>query len=61
VHSGRTIYEWQQTLEDVTVDIPLPPGARKKDLTVKITNEHLTVGLVGAPPYLDVSCRLPPL
>lgn len=58
MHSGRTIYEWEQTLEDVTLDVPLPPGATKKDLTVKITNGHLTVGLVGAPPYLDVSHRL---
>lgn len=53
VHSGRTIYEWEQTLEEVTIDIPLPPGAAKKDLAVKVTNDHLTVGLKGLPPYLD--------
>lgn len=55
VHSGRTVYEWEQTLEEVTIDIPLPPGATKKDLAVKVTNDHLTVGLKGLPPYLDVS------
>ena len=49
------MYLWHQTISEVEIDIPLPPGATKKDLTVSISNGHLTVGLVGLPPYLDVS------
>ena len=54
-HNGRLIYSWHQTISEVDIEIPLPPGATKKDLTVSISNGHLTVGLVGLPPYLDVS------
>lgn len=56
VHKGRTVYRWSQDLELVHIEIPdLPPGATKKDLAVQITKSHLTVGLVGLSPYLDVS------
>lgn len=55
VHNGQVIYTWEQSLEEVLVDIPLPPGASKKDLAVAISVKHLTVGLKGLPPYLDVS------
>lgn len=53
-HGGRVIYAWEQDLSEVQIDIPLPPGATKKDLVVTITGDQLTVGLKGVPPYLDV-------
>lgn len=54
-HEGRVIYTWEQDLSEVQIDIPLPPGATKRDLAVTITNDQLTVGLKGVPPYLNVS------
>eukprot|EP00884_Botryococcus_braunii_P023417 jgi/Botrbrau1/975/Bobra.114_1s0016.1 len=53
VCQGRSIYEWDQTLGDVNIYIELPPGLRAKDLTVKISSKHLTVGIKGNDPYLD--------
>lgn len=36
-------YVWTQTLEEVTVHIPIPNGTRAKDLTVKIDAHSLSV------------------
>lgn len=54
-YEGRTIYEWEQSLNDVLIYIPAPPGVplSKKTLEISITPNHITVGLKGAPPYLD--------
>ena len=57
-HNGRVIYEWDQTLTEVNIYIPVPSGVRGKDLTIDIQSSHLKVGIKGNPPYLDVStCR----
>lgn len=40
-------YVWTQTLEEVTVHVPLPDGLRGKDLNVKIGANSLSVGLKG--------------
>ena len=52
---GRVAYEWSQTLNDVTVFIPVPPGVRCRDLDVCIERLRCRLGLKGNPPYLDVS------
>ena len=52
-HQGRVIYEWDQTVEEVNVYIKVPPGARARDLDVKITSKALRVGIVNTPPYLE--------
>lgn len=36
-------YVWTQTLEEVTVHIPLPEGIRGKDLSVKIVADSLSI------------------
>ena len=42
---------------EVTILIDLPPGVRAKDLSIAIREAHVTVGIKGLPPYLDVrSC-----
>ena len=48
------MYEWDQTLDEVNVYVPLPPGLPSKQLAVAITSLHLTIGIKGNPPYLDV-------
>ena len=52
---GRVAYEWSQSLSDVTVFVPCPPGVRGRDLDVRIERERCRLGLKGNPPYLDVS------
>lgn len=51
---GRTVYEWDQTLDEVNIYIPAPPKISAKLLSVKIEVNHVTVGMVGNPPYLSV-------
>ncbi|KAL3146301.1 hypothetical protein ABBQ32_003000 [Trebouxia sp. C0010 RCD-2024] len=53
-HNGRVIYEWDQTLTEVNIYVPVPAGARAKDLAINIQSTHLTIGIKGNPPYLDI-------
>jgi hypothetical protein len=57
-YQGRTIYEWEQSLEDVHMYIQPPPGVTAKMLDCKITASHLTLGLKGNPPFISVSYSL---
>lgn len=54
-HGGRTVYEWNQTFQEVTVYVATPPGVRGKDLYVEISGRHVKLGIKPNPPYLDVS------
>jgi hypothetical protein len=47
-------YKWTQTLAEATLSIPVPEGTRARDVNCKITATHLTVGLKGQPPLIDV-------
>ncbi len=51
--AGRTIYEWEQTLDEVLVFVRPPGGVRARDLDVDIKARHLRLGLRGNPPFLD--------
>jgi hypothetical protein len=55
VHGGRTVYEWDQSLAEVNVYVPVPPGVRARDMFCDIEKAHLRFGLKGNPPFLDVS------
>ncbi|KAI2496390.1 hypothetical protein MHU86_18126 [Fragilaria crotonensis] len=46
-YQSRKIYEWEQTLETVTLYVDAPPGKKAKDFVVRITATHLQVGLRG--------------
>lgn len=46
-------YKWRQTLQDVTVTIPVPPGTKGRDLIVTYTKTKLKVGLKGKDPIID--------
>jgi CS domain len=59
VHEGRVVYEWSQTLNDVDIYAPLPPGQIKaKMLFVDIERKVISFGLVGTDPYMKVCCWL---
>ena len=44
---SRKIYEWEQTLDSVTLYVDAPHGKKAKDFVVRITATHLQVGLRG--------------
>jgi hypothetical protein len=52
-YDGKLIYEWEQNLTEVIIYVPPPPGVSKKQLDIRITPHHLTVGMKGLPPYID--------
>jgi hypothetical protein len=52
-HDGRTIYEWDQGLEEVNIYIEPPPGITRQQLAIKIDPSHLIIGLRGASPFID--------
>lgn len=53
-YKGRTVYEWEQNLEEVHVYITPPPGVRAKMLDVSIAPTHLKIGIKGNPPFINV-------
>lgn len=52
-HEGHTIYEWEQSLEEVNIYIVPPPGLSRNAIDVDISHLHLRVGLKGSPPFID--------
>jgi len=53
-HNGRTVYEWEQSLEEVNIYIKPPEGTRKAHLAIEIANDIVRVGLVGSEaPFLE--------
>jgi hypothetical protein len=55
IYEGRKVYEWDQTLIEVNLFVEAPEGVRAKQLLVEIEKGHITFGIRGNPPYLDVS------
>ena len=59
-HQGQLVYEWDQTLADISLYVQVPPGVRAKDLQVDIKADSVAFGLRGSPPFLSVrnpACR----
>eukprot|EP00752_Nemacystus_decipiens_P007181 g6430.t1 len=52
-HEGRTVYEWEQSLEEVNLYIETPPGVTADRLDCKITPKHIRLGIKGNPPFID--------
>ncbi|XVF50991.1 hypothetical protein PTKIN_Ptkin04bG0147700 [Pterospermum kingtungense] len=46
-------YSWTQTLQEVTVNVPVPNGTRSRFVACEIKKNHLKVGLKGQPPVID--------
>lgn len=46
-------YSWTQTLSEVSVSVPVPPGTKAKMLDVVIKKDHIKVGVKGQPPIID--------
>ncbi len=52
-YQGRTIYEWEQSLEEVNIYINPPPGVPRHLFDIEISHTHVRVGIKGAPPFID--------
>lgn len=48
-------YSWVQTLQEVTINIPVPPGTKSRFITCEMKKNHIKVGIKGQPPIIDVS------
>ncbi|KAL4438226.1 hypothetical protein ABPG77_010587 [Micractinium sp. CCAP 211/92] len=46
-------YSWTQTLAEVVLNVPVPPGTKGRGCDVAIGRDTLRVGLKGQPPVLD--------
>lgn len=52
-------YKWAQTIAEVDISVPVPPGTRARDLIVEIKSQSIKVGLKGKEPILEVYIYLP--
>lgn len=52
-HNGHTIYEWEQSMNEVNLYIEPPPGVTRHMLEIIITHHHLVVGIKGTRPFID--------
>ncbi|KAJ4813954.1 Nuclear migration protein nudC [Rhynchospora pubera] len=46
-------YSWTQTLQELTITIPVPPGTKSRFVSCDIKRNHLKVGLKGQPAVLQ--------
>ncbi|CAI0540707.1 unnamed protein product [Linum tenue] len=53
VHNGNTVFEWDQTLDEVNMYIKRPMEVRPQQFHCVIRSNHLTFGIKGSPPFLD--------
>ena len=53
VFNGRTIFEWEQSLEDVTLYILPPKGITAKQIECEFKKQHLKLGIKGIKPFIN--------
>ncbi|KAK6155586.1 hypothetical protein DH2020_009834 [Rehmannia glutinosa] len=46
-------YSWGQSLQEVNISVPVPPGTKSRLITCDIKKNHLKVGLKGQPPVIE--------
>ncbi|GMH19695.1 hypothetical protein Nepgr_021536 [Nepenthes gracilis] len=46
-------YSWTQSLQEVNVNVPVPPGTKSRFIACDIKKNHLKVGIKGQPPIID--------
>jgi hypothetical protein len=47
-------YQWTQTLQEVTVNVPVPSGTKGRMCDVSFSKTKLKIGLKGETPVLEV-------
>ncbi|GMH08899.1 hypothetical protein Nepgr_010739 [Nepenthes gracilis] len=46
-------YSWTQSLQEVNVNVPVPPGTKSRFIVCDMKKNHLKVGIKGQPPIID--------
>ncbi|XP_044464029.1 protein BOBBER 1-like [Mangifera indica] len=46
-------YSWTQTLQELSIIVPVPNGTKSRFVVCEIKKNHLKVGLKGQPPIID--------
>ncbi|XP_059441762.1 protein BOBBER 1-like [Corylus avellana] len=46
-------YSWGQSLQEVTINVPIPPGTKSSAVLCDIKTNYLKIGLKGQPPIID--------
>ncbi|KDP36486.1 hypothetical protein JCGZ_09505 [Jatropha curcas] len=46
---------WMQTLQEVTITIPIPPGTKSRQIVHEIKKKSLRVGFKGQPLFIEGS------
>ncbi|CAK7324166.1 unnamed protein product [Dovyalis caffra] len=46
-------YSWTQTLQEVSIQIPVPSGTKSRFVVCEMKKNHLKVGLKGQPPIIE--------
>ncbi|CAA0812989.1 Protein BOBBER 1 [Striga hermonthica] len=46
-------HSWGQSLQEVNVTVPVPPGTKSRSIACEIKKNHLKIGLKGQPPIID--------
>ncbi|KAH9701697.1 CS domain-containing protein [Citrus sinensis] len=59
LHNGQTVFEWDQTLDEINIYINLPPNVHSKQFYCKIQSKHIELGIKGNPPYLNHELTCP--
>ena len=52
-HEGRTVYEWEQSLEECRIYVMPPPGLKASFVDCTITATRLSLGIKGNPPFIN--------
>jgi len=51
-YNGRSIYEWEQSLDEVVIHVPAPPSIKANLIHCKISAQHLQLGMKGSNQYI---------
>lgn len=46
-------YSWYQSIDDVVITIPVPPGTAARQIDYSIKTDRLRIGLKGQKPIID--------
>eukprot|EP01133_Synstelium_polycarpum_P012398 gene12398-14550_t len=52
-HQGHTIYEWDQTIDEVNIYVSPPEGITSKMIACQILPNKLVLGIKGNPAFID--------
>lgn len=58
--ADESFIDWSQNLDEIEIDVPLPPGVKSKDVDCRITSTYLRFAFRNEPsPLLEVRIKAP--